>query len=420
MIGQCLLFVFFFSSLLGGEISSLPISHQGRFRPLGDEQPLHDELKMLPSKKRPEIWLSLKLLKEGGQNPTLFSDSAWKKLQEAYQEQNSSLFASTYFEAYNPLTNQTYSLSKHTSLQFPSENRLQAELWFRRTPLASIAIAAYLFALFVFLLPFKIPYLGKASFIFAFICHTVLLGAKIYILQRPPVSNMADTLIYVPWIAALLAFIFQELFAASAGLAAILLTILEWTLGSYGLENVQPVLNSQFWLIIHVLMIVASYGLFILAGIIGHISLIRKKKSKILIQLIYLGLALLIPGTILGGVWAAMSWGRFWDWDPKESWAFISACIYLLVVHAYRFHYIGAFGVAVGSILGLLAISFTWYGVNYILGTGLHSYGFGAGGGWFYFAYVIVECLFLTYFLTWGNKSVKKTKNLADNPESSV
>jgi ABC-type transport system involved in cytochrome c biogenesis permease subunit len=78
-----------------------------------------------------------------------------------------------------------------------------------------------------------------------------------------------------------------------------------------------------------------------------------------------MGVAMLIPGTILGGVWAAESWGRFWDWDPKESWAFISSCIYLMVIHAYRFHFIRNIGLAAGSIAGLLMISFTWYGVNY-------------------------------------------------------
>jgi hypothetical protein len=99
----------------------------------------------------------------------------------------------------------------------------------------------------------------------------------------------------------------------------------------------------------------------------------------------------------LGGVWAAESWGRFWDWDPKESWAFISICLYLIWVHAYRFHRIASFGLAIGAVTGLLAISFTWYGVNYILGTGLHSYGFGSGGELYYYLFVGAESALLIF-----------------------
>src|SRR5438128_6981056 len=101
-------------------------------------------------------------------------------------------------------------------------------------------------------------------------------------------------------------------------------------------------------------------------------TLPMKRLSQVILQTLYGGTTLLITGTILGGIWAAESWGRFWDWDPKESWAFISSCFYLIWIHAYRFGRIGSFGLAIGAVGGLLAISFTWYGVNYILGTGLH------------------------------------------------
>ena len=161
-------------------------------------------------------------------------------------------------------------------------------------------------------------------------------------------------------------------------------------------------------------MVVGSYGLFILAGALGHLYLLltllgTKKLSSLglyIKQALYAGIALLIPGTLLGGVWAAQSWGRFWAWDPKESWAFISACIYLLWIHAFTYRKIADFGLAVGSIVGLLAISFTWYGVNYILGTGLHSYGFGQGGRGAYTAFVVIELVFLglSFFIHTKNR----------------
>ena len=128
-------------------------------------------------------------------------------------------------------------------------------------------------------------------------------------------------------------------------------------------------------------------------------SLTLKQLSSMILQTLYIGTAMLIAGTILGGLWAAESWGRFWDWDPKESWAFISSAFYLIWIHAYRFHKISSFGLAFGSVSGLLAISFTWYGVNYILGTGLHSYGFGSGGEHLYYAFLGTESLFLSVVL---------------------
>jgi ABC-type transport system involved in cytochrome c biogenesis permease subunit len=244
---------------------------------------------------------------------------------------------------------------------------------------------------------------------------------------------MFETVIYVPWIAVLagliLFFIFKNhvVIIASCTAALALLALLNVTDVNSSLENVQAVLDSQYWLIIHVLMVVASYGIFILGGILGHFYLISYAKnrretpalsalSKLILQSMYAGIALLIPGTILGGVWAAESWGRFWDWDPKESWAFISACIYLTFIHAYTFQHIRSFGLAVGSIAGLLGISFTWYGVNYILGTGLHTYGFGKGGDIYYYLYFLAELLFLfvifsIYFLDIGKVVEKNRKN---------
>jgi ABC-type transport system involved in cytochrome c biogenesis permease subunit len=156
------------------------------------------------------------------------------------------------------------------------------------------------------------------------------------------------------------------------------------------------VLDSKFWLMIHVLMVVGSYGFFLTAGILAHLALIAGKDfSKNIRKFLYCGVSLLIPGTILGGVWAAQSWGRFWDWDPKESWAFVSSALFLIVIHLDRFKKIGSFGLNLGAIVGFQAITFTWYGVNYILGTGLHSYGFGNGGEMGYTLFVLGDFLFL-------------------------
>lgn len=365
---------------------------------------------MLPKRYSPTEWQELSLLQ--GENTTAFTQKNWLKLKQATPF--SLDFVNAYWEAYLPFTLGSIHLSKESAFSFPSALQLKMETWYFRWPLTSYATVFYLAALLLFIMieGIKIAFLRSlawTSFGMAFSLHTLALVTRAYILGRPPVSNMAETVIYVPWITSMAGIaltLYSRSFlpiASASAIAAILLTLLDWTLSANSLENVQAVLNSQLWLSIHVLMIVASYGVLILAGFLGHIYLIKScfkrhspALSQTILQSIYIGVALLIPGTILGGVWAAQSWGRFWDWDPKESWAFISACIYLLVVHAHRFHRIGAKGLAIGSILGLMAISFTWYGVNYILGTGLHSYGFGSGGEWIYYSYLLFEIAFIS------------------------
>ena len=159
---------------------------------------------------------------------------------------------------------------------------------------------------------------------------------RCYILQRPPVSNMFETVIYVPWVAGCASLIFPSFrrqplaLLAACTASVILLLIVEVTGLNQTLDQVQAVLDSQFWLMIHVLLVVGSYGIFILGAVLGHLYLLlfikRGKEAKLMpllssliLQTMYGGTALLVTGTILGGIWAAESWGRFWDWDPKES-----------------------------------------------------------------------------------------------------
>lgn len=375
----------------------------------------------LPSKFHPSEWIDIKkLLHE--KSISFFPEETEKHLKKALENwiktgtvEGGKEFATIYFDAYQTLAGKAIDLSDHTAITLPTLFQLQVEKWSFEWPLISYSLLLYLASLLCFLIGYYFanqPFLSfsKALFFLAFFFHTLFLISRIYILSRPPVSNMAETLIYVPWVTSLVALILSLkihepfLIALSTLQSVILLSLLESTFGSQILDNVQPVLNSQLWLTIHVLMVVGSYALLLLAGVLAHLYLLKNKKSSVLettiLQLMYAGMALLIPGTLLGGVWAAQSWGRFWDWDPKESWAFISICFYLLAIHAYRFRIIHGKGLALSALSGMLAISFTWYGVNYILGTGLHSYGFGSGGESFYYAFVISELLFIGYVLS--------------------
>jgi ABC-type transport system involved in cytochrome c biogenesis permease subunit len=203
----------------------------------------------------------------------------------------------------------------------------------------------------------------------------------------------------------------------------------------------QPVLRSNFWLTIHVLTIVASYAAGMLAWAIGLVGLTHylfgryrdpvvatnlpkglkpaggdvtpERLGKLppeacatLAQYAYravqVAVLLLAAGTILGGLWADVSWGRFWGWDPKEVWALISLLVYLAILHGRYAGWFNNFGMIVGTVLGAIAIAFSWYGVNFILplvapdGTaGLHSYGTGAGGVEYVTGFIVLNILYL-------------------------
>lgn len=377
----------------------------------------------LPGKAHNGDWLPLSNLKSENYNFTLFSNERFNLIRSAYLNNDISLLANELKNGYKDFAGSSIKKAWGKQLEYPSQIQLNAELMYYHYPLIEICIIGYSVAFIFFILNFsKTGYFFELS---AFILHTFVLGLRIFILNRPPVSNMFETILYVPWICVLTSFILafwlknQTPLIASCFASLALLVLLKIANLNSNLENVQAVLDSQYWLIIHVLMIVGSYGVFILSAVLGHYyligTIINKKETEQLkniavtiIQSMYLGVALLIPGTILGGVWAAESWGRFWDWDPKEAWAFISACIYLLFIHAFTFKHILNFGIAVGSIVGMLAISFTWYGVNYILGTGLHSYGFGNGGEKYYYLYLMLEISFLLIVFFKKSKILKE------------
>ncbi|HRD55766.1 MAG TPA: cytochrome c biogenesis protein CcsA, partial [Parachlamydiaceae bacterium] len=338
-------------------------------------------------------------------------------------------------EAYQEIEKTPYSQAFEKTLYYPSKAQLKAEFYYYHYPIAKIAIVFYLIALIALFFgkTLKKKSIGLIGFIFlsgAFLLHTALLLMRTFILNRPPVSNMFETVLYVPWIAMVAGFIFylfeknRWLLITSSFSSLFLLILLELTGMHQQLENVQAVLDSNYWLTIHVLLIVGSYGIFVLCGLLGQIYLgytlfypgekeEMKFLSKFILQTMYLGVFMLIPGTLLGGVWAAESWGRFWDWDPKESWAFISSSIYLAFIHGYRFHKISSFGLSLGAVIGLMAISFTWYGVNYILGTGLHSYGFGTGKDIYYYSFLLLQTAFLIIVSIKHQKRLElKSKNL--------
>ncbi|MEO1133572.1 MAG: cytochrome c biogenesis protein CcsA [Cyanobacteria bacterium J06639_1] len=172
------------------------------------------------------------------------------------------------------------------------------------------------------------------------------------------------------------------------------------------IQPLVPVLRDNFWLSIHVPTITLSYACFALAMGLGHIILghylfapgqTRRLQtlSKLNYSVLQVGVLLLAAGIILGGIWAHFSWGRFWGWDPKETWAAIALLCYLAPLHGRFVGWVDRFGMAVASVVSFNAVLMAWYGVNFVLGQGLHSYGFGTGGSSWIAATVGLDLVFV-------------------------
>jgi cytochrome c-type biogenesis protein CcsB len=232
---------------------------------------------------------------------------------------------------------------------------------------------------------------------------------RVSISGRPPVSNMYESVIWVGFMTAvfglLLELIYRKGVIALAGslvstLGLVLADQLPLTLNP-NIQPLQAVLRSNYWLVIHVLTIVSSYAAFALAWGLGNFNLClmvfapgRRDLVKTLSQLSYraiqIGVVLLAAGTLLGGFWAAESWGRFWGWDPKEVWALIALLCYVIPLHARFIGWVKDFGLAACSVICFASVVMAWYGVNFVLGAGLHSYGFGGGSDlWVYWGALI-------------------------------
>jgi len=169
-----------------------------------------------------------------------------------------------------------------------------------------------------------------------------------------------------------------------------------------------PVLRDNFWLSVHVPTITLSYAAMAVAMGVGHIALgyyifaPRAKPSiarleNYVYRAMQIGVLLLAAGTILGGIWAHYAWGRFWGWDPKETWALIALLAYLVPLHGRLAGWMSNFALSVASVLCFLAVLMAWYGVNFVLGKGLHSYGFGVGGFVYALGFIGVELAYVGF-----------------------
>ena len=295
----------------------------------------------------------------------------------------------------------------------PSKNRLKAEILYNRllvferlTPF--YFLIGFLSIILIFINIFRpdsnTGKVGKIIVIllmFAFLIHSAGLGLRWYIAGHAPWTDAYESMLFISWAVALAGIFFarKSLFVlASVGIFAgvfLFAAHLGWL--DPQITTVVPVLKS-YWLLIHVSVLTASYGFLGLAAILGLLSLMFfalktekligkervlnleigiKEATKISELSLIIGLSLIISGNFLGAIWANESWGRYWGWDPKETWTAVSVVVYAAIVHIkYIPNWYSYYKMAVFSVLGYFSILMTYFGVNYYL-SGLHSYAAG-------------------------------------------
>ena len=275
--------------------------------------------------------------------------------------------------------------------------------------------------------------LGLASMGAGLVAMLAGFGMRMAISGRAPVTNMYESVIYLGLGVAVFGLIFEILsrkryvLAAAAALATIALILADNcpAVLDPGMRPLPPVLRNNFWLITHVMTITLSYAAFALALGISNITLgyylfgADKRAevaalSKFTYKTLQVGVLLLAVGTILGGVWADYAWGRFWGWDPKEVWALIALLGYLAVLHAKYVGWVGNLGLASLSVICFELVVMAWYGVNFILGAGLHSYGFGGGGQGYVYGAIAVQLVYVAAAAAMA--TINETPSTSDDP----
>jgi ABC-type transport system involved in cytochrome c biogenesis permease subunit len=273
---------------------------------------------------------------------------------------------------------------------------------------------AFLLAIFSWL---KWPQeLGRAAFwllALAFVSTSVGIFARMWLEGRPPVTNLYSSALFVGWGAVLLCLCLEKAFANAVGSVAggvigfaTLLIAHHLSLAGDTMEMMRAVLDSNFWLATHVVVITIGYSATFLAGFLAVIYVLRgvftrsldTATADALTRMVYgivcFATLFSLIGTVLGGIWADQSWGRFWGWDPKENGALIIVIWNAVILHARWGGLVKQRGLMALAIFGNVVTSWSWFGVN-MLGVGLHSYGFMDAAFYWLIAFVSSQVLLI-------------------------
>jgi ABC-type transport system involved in cytochrome c biogenesis permease subunit len=235
---------------------------------------------------------------------------------------------------------------------------------------------------------------GFALLVLAFVIHSLGLGFRMALEGRPPVTNLYSSAIFIGWGACLFGIFLEKIFKGGMGLVvagfigfATLIIAHHLALSGDTMEMLQAVLDTNLWLATHVVVVTSGYTAMFVAGLLAVIYIIRgfftrglnpdaaKTLGRMVYGIVCFATLFSFVGTILGGIWADQSWGRFWGWDPKENGALLIVLWNALILHARWGGMIRERGLMAMAVFGNIITSFSWFGVN-MLGIGLHSYGF--------------------------------------------
>lgn len=258
----------------------------------------------------------------------------------------------------------------------------------------------------------KIP--GAVFTALAIILQLVAITIRVMISGRAPVTNMYETVMFSGFggliISIVIYFMRKDILFILAGLACNVLTLFMMKFANgmldEGISPLVPVLRDNFWLSTHVTTVILSYAALALSWLLANSLLIRSRfkgvskedyryEADLIYTCIKFGVVLLSAGVILGGVWADYSWGRFWGWDPKETWSLIVLLIYMAILHGKYTSWIPPHRFVTMVAGAFMSVMMAWFGVNYILASGLHSYGFSEGGAVFLGTFFIVQIIIL-------------------------
>lgn len=364
---------------------------------------------------------------EGSANPqTAQSFALWKALAEAYQSGNRKKWNETI---------ETLSWETAAPHLRPGErDRLDAEYHYSR--LAPFDIAFWLFVLCAAALgagamtrAAVFQKLAMSALTLGVMTHLAGLATRIYILNRPPVSTLYESIIFVAAVTTLYALVMSlrqksTLWLGLGAASGIILGLLGFShdTDADSLLMLSAVLNTNFWLATHVLCITAGYGFSILTAFLAHVCLIVMIREKTeqppyafftpMMTTALLALLLCAGGTILGGIWADQSWGRFWGWDPKENGALLLVLWLIWIVHG---RIAGQFSPALftaGLAYTIAVVAVSWFGVN-LLSIGLHAYGFTDAAAWIFWSVLIAETTFCLGALAYLRSQKKHRGNAA-------
>ena len=294
---------------------------------------------------------------------------------------------------------------KHGVSIIPSKTKIKIEIFYNNINIFGKLSKIFLFTGLILLImqlvtlfnpKFKFSRLKQIAFIFIiilFISQTAGLAVRWYISGHAPWSSGYESMIFISWAICLGGIIFslrsEITLSLTTVLAGLTLLVAGMSWMSPEITNLVPVLKS-YWLIVHVSVIIASYGFLGIGALLGFLNLIlmilRNKNNsnhinftiRELVNVIQIslmiGLLMLITGSFLGGIWANESWGRYWGWDPKETWALVTILVYAFIGHMHKIPGLkGNFQLSVAALLGFSSVLMTYFGVNYYL-SGLHSY----------------------------------------------